>query len=495
MPQSMQPAALVIIGGTGDLAMRMLFPSLYFLDRDGFLCEGLRVIGAARSDLDREAFIETVHTRLRSHIAAAYYDESAWKRFADRLDYVPVDGAAADGFRSLAVRLGRDGKAPTGDEPPVVSYLSTAPKLYGPICEHLRAAGLAGPQDRIAVEKPIGHDLASCRALNDGMAAVFPESRIFRVDHYLGKETVQNLIALRFANMLFEPLWNAQGIEQVQITVAETVGVEGRWSYYNESGALRDMVQNHMLQLLCLVAMEPPTSLDADAVRDEKLKVLRSLRPMTLADAVHKTVAGQYGAGAVDGRPVPGYLEEGEGPSDTETFVALRADIDNWRWRGVPFYLRTGKRMPVRLTEIFIQFRGVPHSIFPEDSNPVLPSNRLVIRLQPEENIKLLLMNKVPGIGREGMRLQEVSLDLTLSPEARRRRRRIAYERLLLDILCGNSTLFVRRDEVEAAWAWVDGILESWRALGLKPKPYPAGTWGPAASVALTERFGHSWHE
>ncbi len=494
MPQSTQPGALVIIGGTGDLAMRMLFPSLYFLDGDGFLDPDLRIIGAARSDLDRDAFLAAVETRLRTHVPAEHFDAARWRRFAERVDYVRADGAAADGFAALAEKLGRCGRK-AGSTPAVVSYLSTAPKLYGPICRNLKSAGLAGPADRIAIEKPIGHDLVSCRALNECLAAVFPEERVFRVDHYLGKETVQNLLALRFANMLFEPLWNAQGIEQVQITVAETVGVEGRWSYYNETGALRDMVQNHMLQLLCLVAMEPPTSLDADAVRDEKLKVLRSLRPITVGDAMNKTVPGQYGAGAVEGRPVSGYLEEGEGASDTETFVALRADIDNWRWRGVPFYLRTGKRMAARLTEIFIQFRGVPHSIFPEDSNPVLPSNKLVIRLQPEENIKLLLMNKVPGIGREGMRLKEVSLDLTLSPEVRRRRRRIAYERLLLDVLCGNPTLFVRRDEVEAAWAWIDGIVESWRALGLKPKPYPAGTWGPSASVALTERFGHSWHE
>ncbi|GER00794.1 glucose-6-phosphate 1-dehydrogenase [Iodidimonas gelatinilytica] len=484
-----RPSDLIIFGGTGDLAMRMLFPSLYFLDSDGHLADDVRIIGAARSDLDRDGFLKTVHERLKSHIAADYYDEAQWQRFAKRIDYCPVDAVEGTGFDALAkaVRLDEGGE--------LVCYFSTAPRFYGDICTHLEANGLAGKNTRVVLEKPIGHDLESCRAVNDAVGAVFTEDRIYRIDHYLGKETVQNLLALRFANSLFEPLWNANGIEQVQITISETVGVEGRWSYYNDSGALRDMLQNHMLQLLCLVAMEPPSTLDADAVRDEKLKVLRSLRPITKQENTLKSVAGQYTEGAVGGTAVPGYLDEAQQESRTETFVALRADIDNWRWRGVPFYLRTGKRLPYRYSEIFIQFKGVPHSIFPEESNLTLDSNKLVIRLQPEENIKLCVMNKVPGLGRDGMKLQEVSLDLSMTKEARTRRRRIAYERLLLDVLNANSTLFVRRDETEAAWAWVDGISKGWRDLDLKPKPYSAGTWGPAASVALTERYGHSWHD
>ncbi|GAB4576778.1 MAG: glucose-6-phosphate dehydrogenase [Rhodothalassiaceae bacterium] len=486
--KSDRPVDLVIFGGTGDLAMRMLIPSLYHLDGDGCLAADTRILAAARSELGRDAYLEEAHKRLRAHVPAHYYSPDRWHRLAERIDYVAVDASKPDSFSALKDRMRRE----KGID--AAYYLSTAPRFFGDICAALAAHGLSGPGSRVGLEKPIGHDLASCRALNEAVGRVFSEDCVFRIDHYLGKETVQNLIALRFANSLFEPMWNATGIAQVQITVAETVGVEGRWSYYNESGALRDMLQNHMLQLLCLVAMEPPTSMDADAVRDEKLKVLRSLRPFSLDDIGQKTVAGQYTAGAVDGRPVPGYAEEGGAESTTETFVALRAEIDNWRWRGVPFYLRTGKRLPYRYSEIFIEWKGVPHSIFGKESTRSLAPNKMIIRLQPEENIKLTLMNKVPGLGREGG-LEEVSLDLAMSAEARNRRRRIAYERLLLDFMNGNSTLFVRRDETEAAWKWVDGISEGWRALGMRPRPYPAGSWGPSASVALTERYGHSWHD
>jgi len=489
METTSQSTDLVVVGGTGDLAMRMLYPSLYLLESEGRLGTGLRIVAAARSELTREAFLEKVRAALDAHLRGGEIDDELWRRHAERYDYRSVEAGKAEGFEALgsALRLSQGGEA--------VYYLATAPRFYGDICAQLSAAGLTGENTRIALEKPIGHDLASCCAINEAVGECFAEEQIFRIDHYLGKETVQNLIALRFANMLFEPLWNSIGIEQVQITVSETVGVEGRWGYYDDSGALRDMLQNHMLQLLCLVAMEPPTSMEADAVRDEKVKVLRSLRPIGLKDITQKSVAGQYTAGAVGGQTAPGYLEEGEGASDTETFVALRADIDNWRWSGVPFYLRTGKRLPYRFTEIFIQFRGVPHSIFSDEGNLTLSSNKLIIRLQPEENIKLLMMNKVPGLDRDGMRLRDVSLDLSLSPDLRKLRRRIAYERLLLDLLAGNPTLFVRRDETQAAWAWIDSIAEGWRELGLKPKPYPAGSWGPSASVALTERYGHSWHD
>ena len=484
------PIDIVIFGGTGDLAMRMLLPSLYHLDREGYLPASLRIIAAARSALDDAGFRDAAAAALNDFVPGDHRDADGLRAFLERLSYVQLDAAEADSYRALAARL-----RPAAEGAVTICYLSTAPRFYARICANLAQAGIAGPATRLVLEKPIGHDLQSCRAVNDGVAEVFDESRVFRVDHYLGKETVQNLIALRFANMLFEPSWNSVGIEQVQITVAETVGVEGRWEYYNESGALRDMLQNHMLQLLCLVAMEPPSSMHPDAVRDEKLKVLRSLRPIPLRDIPQKTVAGQYSAGAIAGESVPGYAEEGGGASDTETFLALRAEIDNWRWSGVPFYLRTGKRLPHRYSEIFIQFRGVPHVIFPDDGQLAIASNKLVIRLQPEENIKLMMMNKVPGLGEDSMKLREVSLDLTKSDATLRQRRRIAYERLFLDILAGNTTLFVRRDETEAAWAWIDNIAHGWRELGLKPKPYAAGSWGPSAAIALTERHGHSWHE
>jgi glucose-6-phosphate 1-dehydrogenase len=346
----------------------------------------------------------------------------------------------------------------------------------------------------MALEKPLGTDLQSSREINDSVAAAFPEERTFRIDHYLGKETVQNLLALRFGNALFEPLWNSAHIDHVQITVAETVGLEGRGDYYDGVGALRDMVQNHMLQLLALVAMEPPTNFDPTAVRDEKVKVLRSLRPIAAADAEALSVAGQYTRGAIDGEGVQGYDEEVGHDSATETFVALKAQIENWRWKGVPFYLRTGKRMPKRDTEIFIQFRDVPYSIFASRGATTRP-NKLIIGLQPEETISLFLMAKTPGLDREGVRLREIPLDIGLANAFSEYRRRIAYERLLLDLVEGDPTLFVRRDEVEAQWAWVDGIRAAWTEKGMKPRPYPAGTWGPSAAIALTERDGISWHE
>ena len=340
------------------------------------------------------------------------------------------------------------------------------------------------------VEKPIGRDLASCRAINDQLQQAFSEDRIFRIDHYLGKEAVQNLLALRFANTFFEPLWNNLAIDSVQITVAETEGVGERWRYYDDYGALRDMVQNHMLQLLALVAMEPPASFNATAVRDEKVKVLRSLRPMTAED----TVRGQYGAGAIGGKAVPGYAEELGKPSETETFVALKAHVDNWRWKGVPFYLRTGKRLPRRVTEILVQFRPVPHSIFARRGATTTP-NQLLIGIQPEENIRLTLMAKVPGLDRDGVRLRRVPLDIAMDDAFAGPQRRIAYERLLLDLIEGEQTLFVRRDEVEAQWVWVDGIRRAWEDSDTPALNYPAGTWGPTAAIALAERDGVHWHE
>ena len=347
------------------------------------------------------------------------------------------------------------------------------------------------------LEKPVGHDLESSRRVNGAVNEAFSEDRVFRIDHYLGKETVQNLIALRFANTLFEPLWNNLAIDHVEITVAETAEVGDRWPYYDEYGALRDMVQNHMLQLLCLVAMEPPSDLDPESVRNEKVKVLRSLRPFTRAMALNCSVRGQYSEGVAEGKTAAAYEVERGQASQTETFVALRADIDNWRWAGVPFFLRTGKRLPERRTRIVIQFKGVPHSIFGGAGAEDLIANRLVIDLQPDEDIELLLMNKAPGIGDKGMRLQSLPLSLSLArsyagPDARRQ---IAYEPLLLEVMNGVTTLFVRRDEVEQAWAWIDGVAEAWAEAGMTPKPYAAGTWGPAGAFALIERFGRVWYE
>jgi glucose-6-phosphate 1-dehydrogenase len=474
--------AIVIFGATGDLARRMLFPSLYFLEQDGLLPDGLVIVGCSRAAIGTDKFCQTVEDAVRERTGAAFATQ-IWKKLAKRIVHAAVDATAPQSFANLDSVLA--GMSET------IFYLSTSPSHFGAICQNLKARGLANGNSRVMVEKPLGRDLASCRAINDALAQAFSEDHIFRLDHYLGKEAVQNLLALRFANTLFEPLWNKVSIAQVQITVAETVGVEDRWSYYDEYGAIRDMVQNHLLQLLCLVAMEPPPSLDADAVRNEKVKVLRSLRPIAGRDAERITVRGQYRAGVSDARAVPGYPDEsGAQASHTETFVALRANIDNWRWAGVPFYLRTGKRLPHRRSEIVIQFRDVPHSIF---SGSDLLANRLTIRLQPEEQISLLLMNKSPEL--ERIDLKPLALNLSLSDAFSGGRRRIAYERLLLEALNNKPTLFVRRDEAEVAWTWIDEIVAGWKRNGAEPTPYAAGSWGPAGAFALTERDGHSWYE
>ncbi|HVM38726.1 MAG TPA: glucose-6-phosphate dehydrogenase [Sphingomicrobium sp.] len=476
-------ATLLLFGATGDLARRMLLPSLYGLDADGLLPDGLRIVGTARTALDDEAFRTRAREALDRFLPAGFLKQDIAERFLARLSYVALDIADSSGFGRLADAVGDPADG-------VAIFLSTAPSLFKPTIDGLAAAGLACATVRMALEKPLGSDLRSSREINDAVASAFPEERTFRIDHYLGKETVQNLLALRFANSLLEPLWNSAHIDHVQISVAETVGLEGRGDYYDGAGALRDMVQNHMLQLLALVAMEPPTNFDATAVRDEKVKVLRSLRRLDAAEAV----TGQYALGAIDGETVPAYAEELGRDSGTETFVALKAHVDNWRWKGVPFYLRTGKRMPSRRTEIFIQFREVPHSIFASRGATAQP-NKLVIGLQPEETIRLLMMAKTPGLDRNGVRLRELPLDLGLANAFTEYRRRIAYERLLLDLIEGDPTLFVRRDEVEAQWAWVDQIRAGWAEAGVAPRPYAAGTWGPSAAIALTERDGISWHE
>jgi len=472
---------LLLFGATGDLAQRMLLPSLFALDADALLAPDLKIIGTARSELSDNEFRNFARAALEKHLPAERRGQMAG--FLNRLVYQTLDATETAGYAELAAKVGEPARG-------LAIFLSTAPSLFGPTIKGLQSAGLTGETVRMCLEKPLGTDLASSREINDAVAGAFPESRIFRIDHYLGKETVQNLLALRFANLMFEPLWNAAHIDHVQITVAETVGLEGRVAFYDDAGAVRDMVQNHMLQLLALVAMEPPAHFDATAVRDEKVKVLRALRRV----AAGETVTGQYRAGAINGAAVPGYDEELGKPSDTETFVAIKAHVDNWRWKGVPFYLRTGKRLPKRVTEIIIQFRCVPHSIFAGKGASLQP-NRLVIGIQPEENITLSLMAKVPGLDREGIRLRQVPLDIAMQDAFSGAVRRIAYERLLLDLVEGDQTLFVRRDEVEAQWEWVDAIRAQWEAEGLTPKAYTAGSWGPSAAIALAERDGVTWHE
>ena len=472
---------LILFGATGDLARRMLLPSLCALVADGLVAEDLRIIGTARSDLDDSGY----HAFARSALEEFLPDDRkpAIDAFLERVSYQPLDVSKPDGFAALAAKVG------SVDEGLAI-FLSTAPSLFEQTIAGLASVGLAGPKTRIGLEKPLGTDLETSRHINDAVASAFSEDRIFRIDHYLGKETVQNLLALRFANILFEPLWNATHIDNVQITVAETVGLEGRVGFYDGAGALRDMVQNHMLQLLALVAMEPPSSFDATPVRDEKVKVLRSLRPLDPSESV----TGQYRAGAISGAAVRGYDDELGKDSNTETFVAMKAHIDNWRWKGVPFFLRTGKRLPERKTEIVIQFKAVPHSIFAGKGAMSSP-NRLIIGIQPQENVRMTVMTKVPGLDRGGVRLREVPLDISMPNAFAGAKKRIAYERLLLDLIEGDQTLFVRRDEVEAQWDWIDAIRAGWSAHAVTPKNYTAGSWGPSAAIALAERSGTSWHE
>lgn len=472
---------LLLFGATGDLSQRMLLPSLCALDAEGLMPANLNIIGTARSELDDHSFRNFAREALEKFLPADRRGGMA--DFLNRLHYQTLDATTLEGYTELAAKVGNPDQG-------LAIFLSTAPSLFGPTIAGLQHAGLDGPNVRMCLEKPLGTDLASSCQINDAVAAAYPEDRIFRIDHYLGKETVQNLLALRFANVLFEPIWNSNYIEHVQITVAETVGLEGRVAFYNDAGALRDMVQNHMLQLLALVAMEPPTSFDATAIRDEKVKVLRALRQISAGESV----TGQYGAGVIGKDAVPAYEEELGQPSETETFVAIKGHVDNWRWKGVPFYLRTGKRLPERVTEIVVQFRCVPHSIFAGKGASIRP-NRLVIGIQPEENITLSLMTKVPGLDREGIRLRQVPLDIAMPDAFSGTVRRIAYERLLLDLIEGDQTLFVRRDEVEAQWHWIDAIRAQWHAEELRPKSYTSGTWGPSAAVALAERDGVSWHD
>lgn len=470
---------LVIFGGTGDLAQRKLLPSLWHLHNANQLDRVRRIISLGRSSHDTPTY--------RAQICDQIQGASESDSFLDKLEYLTLDVTQPSDFDSLSKLL----KDPAPAEQ-TVFYLATAPALYGAICENLKRADILDNPSRVVLEKPIGNDLASCQEINQRVLAVFKERDVFRIDHYLGKETVQNLLALRFGNSLFDPVWNSHHVDNIQITVAESIGVEGRGDFYAQTGALRDMVQNHILQVLCLVAMEPPASLEADTIRDEKLKVLRALTPISAANVKKSTVRGQYEDGAIDGQPVRGFLEEGgfAQAANTETFVAVCAGVHNWRWINVPIYLRTGKRLAQRYSEIVVEFKKHPFSLFADDQNHT--PNKLVINIQPEESITLHTVIKKPGLSR-GIKLEPVELTLTAGTD--KKQNYDAYERLLLDVFAGDQTLFMRGDEVEAAWRWIDGIIQAWQEVGVGVKPYPAGTMGPAASQALTERDGRSWYD
>ncbi len=477
------PCDMLVFGGTGDLALHKLLPALYHLHREQRLPSTMRIIGISRKLLPREHYIELAERHCRAQIEKKDFAENIWLSFSARLDYLAMDAAQAADYSRIVHFLKHS------PQHGCIYYLATAPSLFASIAANLGLNGLAGANTRIVIEKPIGHSLESALSINAAIGNAFSEEQVFRIDHYLGKETVQNLMALRFANALFEPVWRAAHIDHVQITVNETIGVENRGAYYDQAGAIRDMLQNHLLQLLCLVAMEAPVHFDADSVRNEKVKILQALRPISGLDVQDKTVRGQYAAGHIDGHNTPAYYFEKDvdNDSDTETFVAIEVEIDNWRWAGVPFYLRTGKRLNKKTSEILIQFKPVPHSLFSESQ-----ANHLLIRLQPEERISLELMAKTPG---KGMRLEPVELEINLAEAFHDSRPWKAYERLLLDVIENDSTLFMRRDEVEAAWQWVDPILKGWQQYYQHPRSYPAGSSGPEQAHSLLERHHRAWHE
>jgi len=479
---------LVFFGGTGDLTWRKLMPALFQAFRHGKLPPGGRILAVARDERSDDEYRRFISDRFVEVDCHKRPRDEEFGEFAKLLHYRRMDLSKPDHYTGLKSWID-ERRADVA-----VLYLATSPHLFPVICEQLGAAGLNGPQVRVVLEKPLGHDLASAQAINRAVRGSFAESQAFRIDHYLGKPAVQNLMALRFGNALFEPLWRRESIANIQITLAEGLGVGTRGDYYDGTGALRDMIQNHALQLLTMIAMEPPSTNDADAIRDEKLKVLRSLKPFTAANVARDVVRGQYKAGTIDGQAVPGYLDEAKVPagSHCETFVALRTEVQNWRWAGVPFYLRTGKRLAARHAQIVINFREVPHPIFPGSAR----ANKLVIKLQPEDGLELHLLAAKGGSGgsAQGELLAPVSLDLDFD-KAFASERVGAYERLLIDVIAGRLNLFVRSDEQEQAWRWVEPILQAWAADPNGPRPYAAGTWGPPASSAMVARDGCTWDE
>ncbi len=481
-----EPFELVVFGATGDLARRKLLPSLYHRFCDNQIPSNSRIVGVSRSEHSRDEFIALVEAAYHEFEDDPNFDAVRWAEFAALLDYVAIDVTSdkAD-WKSLKSAL------EPADDLIRIFYLAMPPRLFVDIADGLKSAGLATQTSRVVLEKPLGKDYASADEINEGVGRVFAEDRIYRIDHYLGKETVQNLLVLRFGNILLEPLWNSRAIDSIEITVAESIGVGGRGSYYDGSGALRDMVQNHLLQLLCLTTMEPPASMSADDLRTEKIKVLRALRPVTAQNVGATTVRAQYVRGQVDGESATDYLSDvDKETSDTESFVAIVTEIQNWRWAGVPIHIRTGKRMASRRSEIVIHFKSVPHSIFPE-ATKVNP-NKLVIRLQPDEAVTLWMEIKEPGAG--GLRLKTLPLNLSYADNFTVRYPD-AYERLLMDVVRGNLSLFMRRDEVEAAWTWVDSIIEAWTQTDQRISLYPAGQDGPDAARFMLQGTGHAWSE
>lgn len=474
----------VIFGGAGDLALRKLIPAWYRAHREGAMPEGSRIIPTTRSVDAAAGYMDKVQAKVEEFLGAEFEIES-WNAFAKNIVPVAVDIADLDQRWDNFAALLNNGKAKSR-----VFYLSTPPAVYGECCKNLDAKGLNTATSRVVLEKPIGYDGKSADAINEQVAEFFPEASIYRIDHYMGKETVQNLMALRFSNGLFENLWDAKSIDHVQISVSERVGLEGRVSFYDGAGAMRDMIQNHLLQLLCLVAMEAPHKLSANSIRAEKIKVLEALRPLVGADVGKNIVRGQYAAGVMDGAKVPSYTDELGDASSTETFVAIRANIDNWRWSKVPFYLRTGKRLNERCAEIIIQYKDVSHSVYDEKATGKMLPNRLIIRLQPEESIQLTMMtNNLESVE---TKLMPVTLDLNFG-EQYQNFKSDAYKRLMLDAAAGDASLYIHRDEVDNAWAWVDPIIEEWQKPENAPVPYAAGGWGPEASDQLLAKDGRIW--
>ena len=476
---------LIIFGATGDLSARKLFPALFQLDAAGLLPDDLGIIAVARQEQTTEGFHDELLARMGSARRQSIND-TAWQQFAQRLTYLSADFSTLSAFKGLQAELSESRTS--------LFYLATPPSLFATICEQLSTDGCLAGSCRIVLEKPIGESLDTSRKVNETLAQFFDEQDIYRIDHYLGKETVQNLLVLRFANRFINSQWDQSCIDHIQITVAEKVGIEGRWAYYDGVGQLRDMVQNHLMQLLCLVAMEPPNSLEAESIRDEKVKIVKALRPIDASSVKDHVVRGQYSQGVIDGESVPGYFdEEGceEHGSDTETFVAIKAHVDNWRWSGVPFYLRTGKRMPDKVTEIIIQYKALPHHIFGEGESA--EPNRLIIRLQPNEGIEMTMVSKRQSL-RDKLSLQTHTLNFDFREDGDVDRIPDAYERLFLDAINGDPSLFVGREEIEESWRWCDRLISACEQCGVKVTAYQAGSWGPSKSELLIDRDGRSWN-
>lgn len=478
---------LVIFGTKGDLALRKLLPSLYQLEKARYIHPATQIIGVGRANWDKKFYTAVVKKALETFMQEKL-DDSIWSVLSARLDFCNLDVNDSKNFSTLSRVLDQEHRT-------TINYFAMPPSTFSAICQGLGRTKLNHEPTRVVIEKPLGTDLVSCRAINNQVSEYFNESQVYRIDHYLGKETVLNLLSLRFANSLFSFNWDNRVIDSVQITVAEEVGIEGRWGYFDQVGQMRDMIQNHLLQILTMIAMSPPVDLSADRIRDEKVKVLLSLRRIDQANVHESTVRGQYTAGFIHGKKVPGYLEEkgANKNSRTETFVSIRVNIDNWRWAGVPFYLRTGKRLPIKYSEVVVCFKNPPINLF-NDFYQKLPQNKLIIRLQPNAGIGIRVLSKLPGLDHTHY-LQTSKLDLQSSKALNKEYITDAYERLLLASMRGIQALFVRRDEAEAAWKWVDSIINAWKKDRTAPNPYQSGTWGPMASTAMLRRDDRSWHE